>query len=542
MSEYRLIYDDGGVEREYLLQKECVDIGRLETNDLILNDFGISRKHVSVIRKGKKYIVQDKGSRNGTLVNNLKIHETELKPGDIISLGRVNIRFEGPSDQQAPILVDDGRKFDENVDHTIIRPMKEGFDKEIGTILSQQRMRKGKGAPKKTIEIEKQPDEVFLILSDVAKTLISLGTLDEILSTFMDMVFKYLPVDRGFLMLGNSEGELEPRLVKHRKPQKEQITISKTIAQKVFKDKVAILTTDAMMDPRFSSGDSIRFHGIRSAMCVPLWVAGEVVGIIFVDSPLASTKFGEDDLNLLSSLGNYAAVAVQRARLAEKIKQEADARAKLERYHSPAIIQRLMEHGTSAGGTLEVQETECSILFADIVGFTSLSEKIPPKQVALFLNEYFSSMTDIIFDHEGTLDKFLGDGLMAIFGAPVHYDDHAIRAVNAAISMMDEADQLREDDTLGFELNIRIGINSGKVVAGDIGSPKRLEYTVLGDTVNVASRLEAYVAKPGDIVIGEKTFKLIGNLFKSKLLGQIDLKGRSSKMKTYKIIGKKPSK
>ena len=133
MSDYRLIYDDGGVEREYLLQKDCVDIGRLETNDLILNDFGISRKHVSIIRKGKKYIVQDKGSRNGTLVNNLKIHETDLKPGDIISLGRVNIRFEGPTDQNSPILVDDGRKFDESVDHTIIKPMKEGLDKEIGT-------------------------------------------------------------------------------------------------------------------------------------------------------------------------------------------------------------------------------------------------------------------------------------------------------------------------------------------------------------------------------------------------------------------------
>ncbi len=537
MSGFRLVYNQGGQEMQRPLNKDVFEIGRMETNDLVLNDFGISRKHASIVRKGDKFFIQDKGSRNGTLVNNLKIHEAELKTGDVITLGRISIKVEGPKTEEAPILVEDNRNLDESVDHTIIRPMKADFDKDLGTMLSKQQASKGSKSPKKTIELEKQPDQIFLILSDVAKTLISLDTLDEILNNFVDMVFKYLPVDRGFLMLGNSEGDLKPVLVKHRKKSTEQITISKTIAHKVFKDKVAILTTDAMMDPRFSSGDSIRFHGIRSAMCVPLWVAGEVVGILFVDSPLASVKFGEDDLNLLSSLGNYAAVAIQRARLSEKIKEEADARSKLERYHSPAVINRLLQAQGTSGKNFEAQELECSVLFADIVGFTALSENSPPREVAMFLNEYFSSMTDIIFDYEGTLDKFLGDGLMAVFGAPVPYDDHATRAVKAAIEMVQEVDRFRKDQSLAFELAIRIGINSGRVVAGDIGSPKRIEYTVLGDTVNVASRLEAYVAKQGEIVIGEKTFQLTTNQFKTKLLGEIDLKGRSSKMKTYQVLG-----
>jgi adenylate cyclase len=330
--------------------------------------------------------------------------------------------------------------------------------------------------------------------------------------------------------------------VKHRKPERDQITISKTIAHKVFKEKVSILTTDAMMDPRFSSGDSIRFHGIRSAMCVPLWVEGEVVGILFVDSPIASVKFGEDDLNLLSSLGNYAAVAIQRARLTEKIKEEADARAKLERYHSPAVINRLLQtKGSAAGLNIEAQELECSILFADIVSFTTYTEKMEPKKVGLFLNEFFSQMTDIIFEYEGTLDKFLGDGLMAVFGAPFPYkdNDHALRSVSAAIDMMKAVEKFNEDASLGFNINIRIGINSGRVVAGDIGSPKRIEYTVLGDTVNVASRLEKYIAKPNEIVIGEATYKAVQGKFKTKLIGEIDLKGRASKMKTYHVHGKK---
>jgi adenylate cyclase len=540
MAEYKLIYNEGGTEYQYVIDKDNVEIGRLESNDLILNDFGISRNHAAIFRKGNKCFIKDKGSRNGTLVNNLRITETEITPGDVISLGRMIIQFEGPRENieaSAPILIDDGRNFDEAIDHTIIRPLKGDFEAEVGTMFSMTQPPTDT-EPQKTRELKKQPNEIFLILSDVAKTLISLGTLDEILNTFMDMVFKYLPVDRGFLMLGNSEGELEPRLVKHRKPQKDQITISKTIAHKVFKDKVAILTTDAMMDPRFSSGDSIRFHGIRSAMCVPLWVEGEVVGILFVDSPMANVKFSEDDLNLLSSLGNYAAVAIQRARLAEKIKEEADARSKLERYHSPAVINKLLQEKGSEGVNIEAQEMESTVLFADIVGFTTFSEKMPPKQVALFLNEYFSLMTDVIFEYEGTLDKFLGDGLMAVFGAPMPYADHAIRATSAAIEMISQVEKLKQDATLGFELNIRIGINSGKVVAGDLGSPKRIEYTVLGDVVNVASRLEAYIAKPGEIVIGENTYKQVHQKFKTKLLGEIDLKGRSSKMKTYLILSR----
>jgi len=541
MSEYKLVYSEGGREYEFLLNKDRVEIGRMENNDLVLNDFGISRNHAVIYKKGDKFFVEDRGARNGTLVNNVRVKEAEIKPGDVIALGRFPLRFEGPSSSaDVAVLVDDDRKIEESVEHTIIRPMKSpvSADSAAGFGTSIRDAKAAAEAP----PVEKQEKEVFLILSEVAKTLISAETLDQILNSFMDMVFKYMQVARGFLMLGNSEGKLEPKVVKHRKEEKDQITISKTIAHKVFKEKVSILTTDAMMDPRFSSGDSIRFHGIRSAMCVPLWVEGEVVGILFVDSPLASVKFSEEDLDLLTTLANYAAVAIQRAQLTEKIKEEEETRAKLERYHSPAVINRLMQSNENAVDVnIEAQELECSVLFADIVGFTTLSEKMPPRQVGLFLNEYFSQMTDVIFEYEGTLDKFLGDGLMAVFGAPFPYKakDHAERAVNAAIRMLEEVNLFNTDTTQNFSLKIRIGINSGRVVAGDIGSPKRVEYTVLGDTVNVASRLEQYISKPGEIVIGEKTFQRVKGKFKTKLIGEIDLKGRSSKMKTYQVLGKK---
>jgi adenylate cyclase len=249
-----------------------------------------------------------------------------------------------------------------------------------------------------------------------------------------------------------------------------------------------------------------------------------------------SVKFSEDDLNLLSSLANYAAVAIQRARLNEAIQREAETRSKLERYHSPAVINRLLQvKGSGPGMNIEAQELECSVMFADIAGFTTFSEKADPKQVGLLLNEYFSLMTDIVFKYEGTLDKFLGDGLMAVFGAPFPYKDHAIRAVEAALEMRSELEKLNNDTSMAFEISIRIGINSGKVVAGDIGSIKRMEYTVLGDTVNVASRLEEYIAKPGDIVIGEATYKYIKDRFKTQLIGTIDIKGRTEKMKTYLV-------
>jgi adenylate cyclase len=157
--------------------------------------------------------------------------------------------------------------------------------------------------------------------------------------------------------------------------------------------------------------------------------------------------------------------------------------------------------------------------------------------VALVLNDYLSRMTDVIFKYEGTLDKFIGDAIMAVFGAPLDMPDHASRAVKTALEMRERLDEFNTERKEGPHLKIRIGINSGKAVAGEIGSINKKEYTVLGDTVNTASRLESSVAKPMTVVVGENTYNAAKAEFDFKSLGPATLKGKERTVEVYEVLG-----
>jgi adenylate cyclase len=184
---------------------------------------------------------------------------------------------------------------------------------------------------------------------------------------------------------------------------------------------------------------------------------------------------------------------------------------------------------------MEPKELAATILFNDIVGFTPLSEKMPPREINLLLNQFFSRMTDLVFKYDGTLDKFIGDGLMAVFGAPVEKKDDAERAVKAALEMRKELEAMMEKIGMEKKFEVRIGINTGRVVAGNMGSPNRMEYTVIGDPVNIASRLES-IAQPNQILIGEETYKQVKGKFKVKKIGLKKVKGRSAEILVYEVL------
>ena len=366
--------------------------------------------------------------------------------------------------------------------------------------------------------------------------------MEEVLQQVMEIVFEHMPADRGFLMLQEETqgARLVPMVVKHRSPGggEGRITVSKTIADRCMDDRVSILTSDAMVDPRFGAGDSIRFHGIRSAMCAPLWLKDQVIGIIHVDSPMLTNCFTVNDLDLLTALANYAAVAIERARLNKKIVAEEKKRERLGRFLSPQVTNRILAASDTQGAELGAPEVrEVSVLFADISGFTSMSEKMSPSLVALLLNDYLSRMTDVVFKYEGTLDKFIGDAIMAVFGAPLDMPDHAQRSIRAALEMQERLAEWNAERKEGPALRVRIGINSGKALAGEIGSVNKKEYTVLGDTVNTASRLESSVAKPGSVVIGQQTLALVEGLFDCRPLGSFSLKGKENEVLVYEVRG-----
>jgi len=229
------------------------------------------------------------------------------------------------------------------------------------------------------------------------------------------------------------------------------------------------------------------------------------------------------------------AMVLEQASLNEKIREEERMISKLERFHSPQVIDIIIKSGQATkDDIMEAKDLKASILFTDIVGFTSLSEKMQPREINMFLNQYFSRMTDIIFEYDGTLDKYIGDSLMAVFGAPIEKEDDAERAISAAIKMRRELSSMTDKKGEMEKINIRIGINTGQVVAGNIGSPKRMEYTVIGNPVNVASRLVS-IAQPNQIIIGEETYLQVKGKFKIIKVGSKKIKGKSEEIMVYEV-------
>jgi adenylate cyclase len=276
-----------------------------------------------------------------------------------------------------------------------------------------------------------------------------------------------------------------------------------------------------MTDSRLDHAKSLLIQQIRSAICVPLWRKDKIIGVIQLESVRLDNQFTEGDLELLKAIGSQMAMVIEQASLNEQIREEERMRNRLERFHSPQVIDMILKGGQETlDYMMEPKDVTATILFADINGFTSLAERMPPREVNLILNDFFSRMTDILFKYDGTLDKYIGDGLMAVFGA-----QEMIQALAAMMAGMPGE----------RKFTIRIGINTGKVVAGNIGSPKRMDYTVIGDAVNTASRLES-IAQPNQILIGEETYKRVKGKFNIRSVGPRKVKGKTVEVMVYEVL------
>ncbi len=511
-----LVFEEGGVTHRVPV-RDGLTLGRSSDNDVVLRDFSVSRHHARVEDTEAGFRIFDLESTNGIRINEDFVTEGGFKVGDTLGIGSFELTVEAGEGTDVSGLTS----------ATYMRPLSE-FNQDYGLEGQPQEISKEVGAR----------ERVFEILAQVAKVLIQVEELQPVLEKVMDLVFGHLMVDRGFIVLFDESGEPRLELNRVRDSQvvgESEVPISRTILDMVAQQQVAILTHDAQADQRFEAGRSVRIHQIRSAMCAPLWHRERVIGVIYVDSPMHVGSFSATDLDLLTALSNYAAVAIERARLNDRIRRERQARDRLERYHSPAVIEAVLSD--SGADRASVTLTETTILFADIVGFTARCETLPPEDVAAFLNQFFSIAADVIFEHGGTLDKFIGDAVMAFFGAPLPQEDHAERAVRSAIELLRALDVwngTRESE--GHDrVEVRVAVNSGPVVVGDIGSATRVDYTVLGNTVNVTARLEEHVAKPGTIVLGETTQAAIAHIFPTESLGSVQLKGLSRKIEIFQL-------
>jgi adenylate cyclase len=524
-----LVYRHEGKQITVPLEREGMIIGRAEENNLTVSDRSISRRHARIHLESDLWKITDLNSRNGVVVNGERCASKVLHPGDEFQLGAVPFRFlERPSGKSGPVPSESPAPDQQK--RLTVRPAK-----DFVTLANLPDM----GAATSAADSARLR-RLLAIVTDSSQALLSSVSLDRKLSTVLDLVFEHLPVERGFIMLWDDEfRELVVRCERNDAPLPSgdsEVHYSTTIVDKVFREKVAVLIKDAQSDARFDSR-SIKDLEIRSAMAAPLCQGETCEGLIYVDTPHRVKAFDDYDLDLLSALSNHAAIAITQSRMQAAVTEQKLLRKRLERYHSPAVVERIASR-MGSGMERMADEVEASVLFADVVGFTPRCESMQPREVADILNLYFSTMTEIVFSHQGTLDKYIGDCLMAVFGAPIALDDHARRALDAAIDMREALHELNETQPENERLEFRVGIHSGRVVAGDIGSLTRSDYTVLGSTVNVAARLES-IAEPGQIVVSGATREATKDHYATHPLGESELRGISRRVSCYEVLGRK---
>lgn len=524
---YRLI-GIGNDFRFELRGKGVLSVGRAVTNDCAVVDPTVSRKHAELKLTENGFELTDMGSSNGTFVNGVQVQHAHVAPDAEVMFGKVAFRLERAETPRsvtpvaAPAAVKPGGA-------TIVRQIPKTGEWAVigGDSGSVGRQLSGEADP-----AEKDRRKLAILL-EVLKGLTKATDVHGLLVKIAEYAFQTLEADRCAILLTDRDGHLHPQISRDRRGEAASGDVPQSIVTQAVVDKVAILTEDAGGDERFG-GQSIVLQKVRSAMCVPL-VGSEnrPLGVLYVDN-FSLRRFGETDLDFLIAFAGIAAVALENGQFAERIRVEALARSNFERFFTPHLAARIASSpdAIKLGG----DKRRVAVLFSDIRGFTALSETMNPDTMARLLTEYFTEMVECVFRHGGTLDKFIGDSVMAQWGAPIGEPDDCDRAMAAALDMMTELERLnarwrREGRPT---LEIGIGLNVGDVFAGNIGSDRRLEYTVIGDPVNVSSRL-CGKAGPGEILLSEDFRRALGSPPPLEPLPPMELKGKSQALPVFRV-------
>jgi adenylate cyclase len=538
------ITDASGRQWQFsFLPNVACTIGRAPDNTVVLDDPRASRyhAHVNLSDNGNFTIVdgavingQLRRSANKVFINGEPQFEHQLKNGDRITIGASTLRFEQPIEERTT----DVRYDDKPLGHTQL--LISANDVMSTVLRSKEEVAASAPQRDKVLEALQRKANILSALYEMSQTLGSVFDLNAIFEKATDIIFRSTPADRVVALLADQDGSenLQPIAMRARDNKLEaharKLSIGRTITRKVMKDRVALLSQDAASDEQFAGVDSIVSQGVRSTICAPLVAETRVHGALYADRLDPFAAFKPDDLELISAVAAQTAIAVENARAHERLAREEVARANYSRFLPEYVVKQMLENPDSfkLGGVSQV----ITILFADIRGFTRISEHAPPEKIVSLLNRYFSAMTEIIFAHGGTLDKYLGDGLMALFGAPTATPDDASNALNAAVAMQRRLLGInRELHDEGFpEIGVGMGLHTGEVVVGYIGSDRRSEYTAIGDTVNTSSRLESN-ARGGEILISDATAKAAHSRYKLQPREAIMVKNRQQPVNLWEV-------
>jgi adenylate cyclase len=516
-----IIEEPDGSKRIIPVEKTVMNLGRSADNDIVLTDpeLRISRRHATLEFDEAGATIRDAGSVNGTYINDVRVEgSARIKNRDVIYVGGHRIEFRADKDEKLPWSVETG-----------------GTDLDVlQNVLTNPKI--------DTAALQESALDKLETLYQVGIALARTQTIPEVTDNAVQLLFKIDGVQRATLWLWNPKdncfnqsplvsrgqgidlpGTFDPR----------NVVLSTTILNHVRSQNRAMLIRDVQTS-KFSAAESIMRAGIQAAFCAPLMSQGSFLGVLYADNLEQADAFGAEDFRtftvIAAQVGMALANALARAELANKLAEHASLRA----YLAPQVLDMITNNGgtLALGGVLQ----PVTVLFADIRGFTQLSEKMDAREVVDLLNEVFTIMTAEIFETDGTLDKFIGDAVMALFGAPIPSDRSPKQGLLAAVRIQTQISRLNQERVQRGEAPVRVGIglHHGLAVVGNIGSLQRMQYTAIGDTVNVAARLVGR-AEPDQILISEAMYQAAGVSHFFEDLGLFSVKGRDGKLHVYSV-------
>jgi adenylate cyclase len=492
---FRLVSADGQLSFELRAGLPLV-LGRALSSDLPVLDPTVSRRHAELTIEPSGVQLKDLGSSNGTFVNGTRITTTTtVRMGDRVVFGKILFELQDLS----PMLIDDGtaevKRRAARAGTTVIRqvPVPDA-DLTLERALRASGVQQAIDQTAVVLPQHERDRLKLTLLLEVSKALTRVPTVEALLDKMLDFTFRLVEVDQASILLVDDDSRLEERLTRVR-PGGAKNTVPVALAQSALDQKSALLSDNA--------GDQgPGSEATRTSVCAPLLGGeGRSMGVLYVDSA-GSRRVDDDDLEFLVAFAGIGAVALDNLRFAERSRHDALVRGNFERFFTPMLAARIAASPESL--RLGGERRDVAVLFSDIRGFTRLAAQLTPDETARLLTEYFSEMADCVFRHGGTLDKFIGDEVMAQWGAPISEADDADRALAAALDMIGALSKLnaRWLSQGRPRLHVGIGINYGEAFAGYLGSERRLEYTVIGDTVNTAKRL-CTAAQGGEILVSD---------------------------------------
>ncbi len=484
MSDWILIIRVSGEEPiDYELKSGVNSIGRGLGNDIYIDDESASRQHAEINfdLRIKKITIHDCGSTNGTFVNRQRLTKTKiLKNKDIIRIGS-----------------------------SVLKLVQRGASEDTRTLSGTQYFSRE--------QVLESLDHHAVLMYEISERLNVVTDIETALFEVSELMQKAMGAHKCSVILADQFDNLQ------------SIGFPRSIADAAITSRSAVVIPDQSK----IQGGSAQLIGIQSAMCIPVLVKDEVIGLIYMyKTDPEERPFNKNDLEVAIAISHQAALVIQRMQLINRVQEEQNVRRVLQRFISPQEAQFFLEDLDDNTKLPGLSEKKVSVMFADVADSTMMAEKLGPRKFGELLDAFYQALTEIVFAHDGVV-RYLGDGVMAVFGMVGTQTKFEINAVRAGIVILSKLTHF----VTGFDIDLVIGISitSGQAVIGYVGTDQRVELTVLGDTVNLAARLQQY-ARPNRLLIDSQTVEALEERFLVRRLPAVKVRGRQAEELVYEVF------